>query len=171
MVSLTIAYALHVLSAAFWTGATLYVAYAILPDARRDRLPARVFVDSIHRLLLITRWTGVVLPITGAYLIWVLYTPLEALTTTVRGWAVLSMLGLWGMMNGAIELGVLRMRRSIEDIGFGRFMTEGFPAEALRGEPTAAEFAVAVRPYILASAVCAVLLLINAALLAGGIPF
>jgi len=27
----TVAYVLHVLSAAFWTGATLYVVYAVLP--------------------------------------------------------------------------------------------------------------------------------------------
>lgn len=170
MVALTTAYVLHVLSAALWTGGTLYVVYALLPAARGDRLPATAFVDGIHRLLLITRWTGVVLPVTGVYLIWVLYTPLEVLTTTTRGWAVLAMFGLWGVMNTLIELGVLRMRRSVDDVGIGRYMAEGFPAERLRGDRTAAEFAAAGRPYLLASAGCAVLLLIDAALLAGGIP-
>lgn len=171
MALLTIAYVLHVLSAAFWTGSALYVVYAVLPGARSGQLPVAAFVDSMHRLLLITRWTGVVLPITGFYLIWVLYTPLEVLVTTTRGWAVLSMLGLWGIMNTAIELGVLRMRRRVDTVGFGQYMSEGFPADGLNKNLTAAELESDGRPYLLGSAVCAILLLCNAALLAVGIPF
>ena len=167
---LTVAYVLHVLSAAFWTGATLYVVYAVLPGGRDGRLPAAAVADGVHRLLLITRWTGIALPVTGAYLIWALYTPLELLTTTARGWAVLTMFGLWGLMNTLIELGVLRMRRAVDDPGMGAYMAEGFPADLLSEGPTGAELVRRGRPYLLAGAGCAVLLLIDAALLAGGIP-
>lgn len=170
MAVLTGAYALHVLSAALWTGATLYVVYAVLPGGADGRLSAEAFVDGIHRLLMITRWTGLVLPATGAYLIWVLYAPLETLTTTARGWAVVAMFGLWGTMNTLIELGVFRARRSVDDVGAVRYMIEGFPADGLRGGLTAADLAAAARPYLLAAAACAVLLLVDAALLAGGIP-
>ncbi len=171
MVLLTVAYVAHVISAALWTGATLYVAYALWPDAMNGRLSARAFVGQVHKLLLITRWTGVVLPITGAYLIWVLYTPLELLVETQRGILVLSMLTLWGIMNGLIEIGVLRMRNTIGEVGFGTYMSEGFPNELVDESVAVEELASRGRPYLLGSVVCAILLLIVAALLAGGTPF
>jgi hypothetical protein len=77
-------------------------------------------------------------------------------------------------MNGLVELGVLRMRREVDpDIGWGRYMAEGFPVDALDGvgsAPGSARLATVGRPYLLASGGVAVLLLIDAALLAGGIP-
>lgn len=170
MVALTAAYVAHVLSAAFWTGATLYVAYAVLPAARGGRLRAAGFVEQVHRLLLVTRWTGIVLPATGAYMIWRLYTPLELLTTTTRGWVVLVMIGLWGALNTVLELGVLRMRRAVDDPGFGQYMSEGFPAERLSGDVTGVALADLGRPYLLVGAALATLLLVDAALLAVGVP-
>ncbi|RLM71501.1 copper resistance protein CopD [Halorubrum sp. Atlit-8R] len=171
---LTTAFVFHVLSGALWTGATLYVVYATLPRATDGTLGRAAFVDAAHRLLMVTRWTGVVLPVTGAYMIWRLYTPLGTLATTGRGWAVLAMLSLWGAMNGLVELGVLRMRREVDpDLGWGRYMAEGFPVDALAGVggvPGSARLASVARPYLLASAGLAVLLLVDAALLAGGIP-
>ena len=169
---LTTAFVLHVVSGALWTGATLYVAYATLPRAADGTLGRAAFVDAAHRLLMITRWTGVVLPVTGAYMIWTLYTPLGLLTTSARGVAVLAMLSLWGLMNGLVELGVLRMRREVDpDIGWGAYMAEGFPVDALGGDgPTAPRLAAVGRPYLLASAGLAALLLVDAALLAGGVP-
>jgi hypothetical protein len=197
-VFLTTAFVLHVLSGALWTGATLYVVYATLPRAADGTLSRDAFVDAAHRLLMITRWTGVVLPVTGAYMIWALYAPLGLLTETVRGWAVLAMLSLWGIMNGLVELGVLKMRREVDPgIGWGTYMAEGFPVDAnggpgatdggveavdrrtdaaggngrgSGGEPSAKRLAAVGRPYLLASAGLAVLLLVDAALLAGGIP-
>ena len=169
---LTTAFVLRVLSGALWTGATLYVVYATLPRAADGTLGRDAFVDAAHRLLMITRWTGVVLPVTGAYMIWALYAPLELLTASVRGWAVLAMLSLWGIMNGLVEAGVLRMRREVDPgIGWGTHMAEGFPISALGGGgPTAERLAAVGRPYLLASGALAALLLVDAALLAGGIP-
>lgn len=169
MVVLTTAYILHVLSAALWTGATLYVAYAVVPPADAGRLDADLFAEQLHRLLLVTRWTGIVLPVTGGYLVWVRYWPAEVLLETPRGWAVLSMLGLWGVMNTLVEVGVLQARRAIDDPGFGAYMQEGFPAELVPERLDTAVLLGRVRPYLLASAGCAVLLLADAALLASGI--
>jgi len=173
-VLLTTAFVFHVLSGALWTGATLYVVYATIPRAADGTLGREAFVDAAHRLLMVTRWTGVVLPVTGAYMIWRLYAPLEALATTRRGWAVLAMLSLWGVMNGLVELGVLRMRREVDpDVGWGRYMAEGFPVDRLAGgasAPGSARLASVGRPYLLASGGLAVLLLVDAALLAGGVP-
>ena len=184
-VLLTITFVLHVFSGALWTGATLYVVYATLPRAADGTLGREAFVDAAHRLLMVTRWTGVALPATGAYLIWRLYAPLDLLATTARGWAVLAMLSLWGVMNGLVELGVLRMRREVDPtIGWGAYVIEGFPVDALgdgaggtggssgggNGEPATERLAAVGRPYLLASGVLAALLLVDAALLAGGIP-
>lgn len=169
MVVLTTAYVLHVLSAALWTGGVLYVAYAVLPAARAGQLGAEVFAEQLHRLLLVTRWTGLVLPVTGGYLVWVRYWPAEFLLETPQGWAVLAMLGLWGVMNTLIEVGVLQARRAIDDPGFGTYMQEGFPAEAVPAGLETTALLGRVRPYLLASAGCAVLLLADAALLASGI--
>ena len=176
-VLLTIAFVFHVVSGALWTGATLYVVYATLPRAIDGTLGRETFVDAAHRLLMITRWTGVVLPVTGAYMIWVLYRPMALLTSTPRGWIVLAMLSLWGVMNGVIELGVLRMRREVDpEIGWGEYMAEGFPIEALDGSdagteapPSVGRLAAVGRPYLLASGGLAVLLLVDAALLASGV--
>ncbi|MXR52246.1 copper resistance protein CopD [Halovenus sp. WSH3] len=168
MALLTLAYVLHVLSAALWTGATLYVVYAVLPGARAGRLGPAAFTEQLHRLLLITRWTGVVLPLTGGYMIWVRY-PLPLLLDTPRGWAVLAMLSLWGIMNTLIEIGVLRMRRVGGPVGIGTYLQEGFPVERLPPGIETATLLGRVRPYLLASAACAVLLLGDAALLAVGL--
>ncbi len=171
MVLLTTAYVAHVISAALWTGATLYVVYALWPDAMSGRLSAKSFVSQVHKLLLITRWTGVVLPVTGAYLIWVLYTPLELLVESQRGILVLAMLTLWGVMNGLIEIGILRMRTTVDAVGFGTYMAEGFPSDLVDKSTAVEELAARGRPYLLLSAACAVVLLVVAALLAGGTPF
>jgi len=69
MALLSAAFVLHVLSAAFWTGSTLYVVYAVVPAIRAGRLSTEGVIDSCHRLLFITRWTGVVIPLTGAYMV------------------------------------------------------------------------------------------------------
>ncbi|WP_143415530.1 copper resistance protein CopD, partial [Halorubrum sp. SD612] len=147
---LATAFVLHVLSGALWTGATLYVVYATLPRATDGTLGRAAFVDAAHRLLMITRWTGVVLPVTGAYMAWRLYAPVEALATTPRGWAVLAMLSLWGVMNGLVELGVLRMRREVDpDLGWGRYVAAGFPVDApagCGGVPGSARVASVPRP-------------------------
>ena len=169
MVVLTTAYVLHVLSAALWTGGTLYVAYAVLPAASAGRLGADLFAEQLHRLLLVTRWTGLVLPVTGGYLIWVRYWPAELLLETPRGWAILTMLGLWGVMNTLVETGVLQARRAIDDPGFGTYMQEGFPAELVPESVDTSVLLGRVRPYLLASVACAVLLLVDAALIASGI--
>jgi len=175
-VILTTAFVFHVLSGALWTGATLYVVYAVLPRGSDGTLGAAGFVDALHRLLLITRWTGVVLPVTGAYMLWVLYTPLDLLTATSRGWAVIAMIALWGVMNGLIEIGILDARREVDpEVGWGTYMAEGFPVATLPADGSeravrVEQLAGAVRPALLASGGCAVLLLVDAALLAGGIP-
>ena len=167
---LTISYLVHVVAAGFWTGAVLFVAYILLPDAGRTIVSRDGYVVQMDRLLRVTRWTGVVLPITGLYQIWVLY-PWDRLVGTVDGWLVLSMFGLWGLLNGVIELSVFVMRKEADPVGYGTFVQEGFPVAVLTEELTLQKLHQLGRPYLLGSVVLAVLLLGNAALLAvPGLP-
>jgi hypothetical protein len=139
----------------------------VFPAARAGEVGPGAFEGTVDGLLRVTRWTGIALPVTGIYQIWVLY-PIDALLGTTRGHLVLGMLALWGVMNGLLEAGIYRMRTADgASLGIGEYMAEGFSIEADVDVPRLAEVG---RPYVLASAALAVLLLVDAALLAGGVP-
>ncbi|WP_209452145.1 hypothetical protein [Halosimplex halophilum] len=162
---LTLSYVVHVVSAALWTGSVLYAAYAVLPAADAGHLGAEAFGATVDGVLQVTRWTGVALPLTGAYQVWVLY-PLDALVATGRGHLVVGMAALWGLMNGVIELGVYRLRAG-GTIGLVRHFVVPFGSDEVTDVSRAAD---QFRPYLRASAALAALLLVDAALLAAGVP-
>lgn len=160
---LALSYVVHVASAALWTGAVLYVVYAVLPAARAGEFGREAFGVTVDRLLRVTRWTGLSLPLTGVYQVWLLY-PVDALLGTTRGHLVVGMALLWTAMNGVVEAGVYRMRTVDADLSFGRYLAAGYLADG--GSPAAVERLARVgRPYLLAAAAMAVLLLADAALL------
>ena len=163
---LTLSYVAHVLAAAFWTGTALYVAAAVLPATNAGDFGRLAFGTTIHRYLLVTRWTGLVLPVTGLYQIWVLY-PLDALLGTTRGHLVLGMSLLWGVMNTAVEAGIYRMQTADgTSLAVGRYTGDGF--DVGRVDAGLDRLLAAGRPYLLAAAGLAVVLLADAALLAAG---
>lgn len=164
-VLLALSYVAHVVAGGLWTGGVAYATVAVLPAARRGDLSAPGFGRSVDWLLQTTRATGVVLPLTGGYQIWRVY-PLPRLFGTSRGHLVLGMVTLWGLMNGLVELAVYRMRAADgAGMGFGRHTIERF---GLADEADARGAAEVARPYMLAAAALGVLLLVDAALLAGG---
>lgn len=166
--SLTLSYVVHVVSAGFWTGSVLYAAYTVFPVARAGDLPVAAFERHVDGLLQVTRWTGLTLPLTGAYQLWVLY-PLPRLTGTTAGHLVLGMLALWGVMNGLLELGVYRMRTAgDEPLDVGSYLSEGFVLDA-GSDVGVGRRAEVGWPYVRAAVVLAVLLLVDAAVLAGGL--
>lgn len=168
-VLLSASYAVHVIAAAFWTGAVLYAAYAVFPAAEAGEMGAEAFAATVDKLLRVTRWTGLALPVTGVYQVWVLY-PLDRLLGTTDGYLVLAMAGIWTLMNGLLEVGIWRMRTIAEPVSLGRYLTEGY---RIGGGVTARpipEVAAVGRPYVLVAVVLAVALLVDAALLAGGVP-
>ena len=164
---LSASYVVHVLSALFWIGAVLFVAYLYLPG-RTDGTP----VDlgwTLDRLLRVTRWTGVALPVSGLYQIWVLY-PIARLLGSTRGHLVLGMFLLWGIMNGLVEVGVYRAR-TVDGSrpSLGAYMAEGVGVDGGLPRDHAAEARSTVRPYLLGGVLLSVLLGVDAALLAGGL--
>jgi uncharacterized membrane protein len=167
-----LSYVVHVVSAAFWTGGVLYAAYAVFPAARAGELPPAAFERQVDGVLQATRWTGLALPATGAYQLWTLY-PLPRLLGTTAGHLVLGMLALWGLMNGLLEAGVYRMRTVDDDrVGIGTHLRERFVLGA--GPDTDGHVDVVRRadvgwPYLVGAAALALLLLVDAALLASGL--
>ncbi|GAB3321880.1 copper resistance protein CopD [Haloplanus salinarum] len=164
--ALALSYVVHVVSAAFWTGGVLYAVYAVIPAASAGDLSPAAFARSVDGLLQVTRWTGVALPLTGAYQLWLLYS-LPRLFGTTAGHLVLGMAALWTLMNGLVELGVYRMCQSRGDPpGLGAYFRRGF---TLGGDADVPALADVGRPYFRAGAALATLLLVDAALLAGGV--
>jgi uncharacterized membrane protein len=168
---LALSFAVHVAAAALWTGAVLYAAYAVLPAARAGDYGPAAFESAVDGLLRVTRWTGLALPLTGVYQAWRLY-PLDALLGTTRGHLVLAMALLWTVMNGVVEAGAYRMRtHGGASVGVGEYVAEGFVLPGGTDDAGAvARLAAVGRPYEFAAAGLAVLLLVDAALLAGGLP-
>jgi uncharacterized membrane protein len=164
---LSASYVVHVLSALFWIGAVLFVAYLYLPG-RTDGAPGDLGW-TLDRLLRVTRWTGVALPVSGLYQIWVLY-PIARLLGSTRGHLVLGMFLLWGIMNGLVEVGVYRAR-TVDGSrpSLGAYMAEGVGVDGGFPRDHAAEARSTVRPYLLGGVLLSVLLGVDAALLAGGL--
>ncbi|WP_277554055.1 copper resistance protein CopD [Halobaculum limi] len=163
---LTLSYVAHVVAGGLWTGSVAYAAVTVVPAAREGDLAAAAFGRSVDWLLQTTRWTGVILPLTGGYQIWELY-PLARLLGTTRGHLILGMLALWGVMNGILELGIYRLRAADGTaMGFARHAITRF---GLDDDAEARRLAGVVRPYVLVATVLGVLLLVDAALLASGV--
>ena len=92
---------------------------------------------------------------------------LPRLVGTPRGYLVVGMAVLWTLMNGAVELGVLRMRTVDGDVNLGRYLAEGFGVDGGIADGAVRRSAEAGRPYLLAAAALATLLLVDAGLLRG----
>lgn len=153
---LSVSYVVHVVSALFWVGAVLFVASLYLP-ARAEAV-ADDLGRTLDRLLWVTRWTGLALPATGLYQIWVLY-PVSSLVDTTGGHLVIGMFLLWGGLNGLVELGVYRAR--IVDgsrPSVATYMADGVRADGGLPSEYTAEALATVRPYLAGWAVLSVLL-------------
>jgi len=149
-VALTAAYVVHGVVAALWTGGIVFVAYAVLPAGLDGDIDPDVLGRAVDKLTVLTRTAALVMPITGGYQIWRLYWPPEALVAGPRGHTVLTMVALWAVTTGLVEVAGARMR-------------DGLDQRKVRTP------AAAGRPFLLAASAGAVLLLVTAGLLAAGV--
>lgn len=145
----SVMWTVHVLFAGVWTGSVVFAVYAILPSALEGTIDPDPLQVIVSRLQWITRISALLLLISGGHLAGTLYT-VETLTGTVGGYLVLAMLVLWLVLTGLIEVG-------------SKKLASGLANRKLR-EP-----ARAARPFYYGAAVVAILLLINAGLLAAGV--
>ncbi|MES3161664.1 MAG: transporter [Halorubrum sp.] len=96
-------WSLHVGFAILWTGSVLFVSIAIVPSATRGAVGQELLSTVVSRLRWITRIGALVFVATGGHMAGQLYT-LDTLTGTGRGHTVLTMLVLWFLITGLVEV-------------------------------------------------------------------
>ncbi|MEF8838250.1 MAG: transporter [Haloarculaceae archaeon] len=140
---------IHVAFAGLWTGTVLFVVFAVLPLATDGSLNAKPLAAFAGKLKTVSRVSTVLLLLTGGHLTGSLYT-VASLTGTGAGHAVLAMIVLWLVLTVLVEIGAGKL-------------TDGTETGKVRTP------AAAAKPYLQGSALVAVLLLIDAGALAGGL--
>lgn len=144
----TAMYAVHLLVAGVWTGSVVFVTYAVLPAARDGAANAGPLATIVGKLRWLSRGSSLLLLLSGGHMAGAGYT-VESLTGSPRGHLVLGMVALWFVLTGLVEVG-------------GGKLADGFDRKKVR-EP-----AREARPFFLAATVVALLLLVDAGLLASG---
>lgn len=138
-------YVVHLLFAALWTGSVLFVAYAVLPLGRNGDLNATPLDAVAGKLTTISRVSAALLFLTGGHMAANAYT-VESLTGGPRGHLVLTMLALWFVLTGLVEVGTGKL-------------TDGTERDKVR-EP-----ARNATPLLNGAAIVALLLLVDAGLI------
>lgn len=102
------AYAVHLLFAGLWTGSVLFVWYAVLPLAHEGELDAAPLGTLAGKLRTVSRTSAVVLLLSGGYMAVRRYT-VGTLTGSGGGHLVLTMVALWFVLAGLVEVGAGRL--------------------------------------------------------------
>lgn len=144
-----IMWSIHVGFAVLWTGSVLFVTLAVYPSALRGDIAGDALAAIVGRLQWITRIAALAFLVSGGHMAGTLYTA-DSLTGTGRGHLVLTMLALWFVTTGLVE------------VASGK-LTSGLDAGKLR-EP-----AHDAKPFFYAAAALSVGLILTAGLLAN--PF
>lgn len=144
-------YAIHLLFAGLWAGSVLFVTTAVLPAAAAGDLNATPLSSITGRLKTVSRVSAVFLLLTGLRMAMLgNYTDTDVLLGSTSGYLVVTMVVLWAVLMGLVEVGASRL-------------TDGTNKKKVRAPAKAA------RPFFLAASGAAVLLLLTAGALAGGL--
>ena len=98
-----IMWSVHVGFAVLWTGSVLFVALAVVPPATRGDIGGDALTAVVGRLRWITRIAALAFLASGGHMAGTLYS-VETLTSTGRGHLVLTMLALWFLITGLVEV-------------------------------------------------------------------
>lgn len=98
-----VVWSLHVGFAVLWTGSVLFVTLAVLPPALRGDVDGDALEAIVGRLRWITRIAALAFLASGGHMAGTLYT-FESLTGTGRGHLVLTMIALWFLITGLVEV-------------------------------------------------------------------
>jgi uncharacterized membrane protein len=146
-VGTTVSTVFHQVFAALWAGSVVFVTYAVVPAAGDGQLNAAPLGTLAGRLKWISRASAVVLLLTGGHLALTEY-GLDGLLQG-SGHLVLAMIGLWVVLMGLVEVGAAKL-------------TDGAANKKVRAPARNA------RRFLQAASVVAILLLVDAGLLAAG---
>ncbi|WP_330632388.1 CopD family protein [Halocatena halophila] len=136
--------AVHTIVAALWTGATVFIAGAIIPAAKSEQFGSAALSIITRRYRYLTIGSVLLLLFSGGHLAGTLYT-FETLQGSGRGHLVLAMVVLWLVLAHLAVFGYRKLTATDDE--------------------SVAEAATAARPLFYAGSVVSVLLLIVAGLL------
>ncbi|MGM0606530.1 MAG: transporter [Halobacteriota archaeon] len=142
-------WSLHAAFAGLWTGSVLFFTGAVLPAATVGTIDGDALLAISGRLRSLTRLGAVAFVVTGGHMAGTRYT-VETLTGSGRGHLVVTMLALWLVLTVLVEIGGSRLESAAT--------ADGVEAAVDRS-----------RPVFLVGAVVAVLLLVDAGVLASGL--
>jgi len=145
----TALYAFHLVFASLWTGSVLFAAYAVVPLGRSGDASPGVLATLAGKLGVLNRLSSALMLLSGLGL-WVVLDYTSRFPDDPNSHLVLTMLVLWFVLTGLVEVGVSRLKDAAD-------------SEKVR---TPAENA---RPFLLGAALVGVLLLLDAAALAGNL--
>lgn len=111
----TVSLAVHLLTGAVWVGAIVFVAVGILPLAKDGVLDARPLGSIASTLRTISRVAAVLLLATGGHLAATNY-DVGSLTGSPRGHLVLTMLALWFLTTGLVEVGAGKLADGADEM-------------------------------------------------------
>lgn len=140
-----VTWVVHSLFAGLWTGSVLFLTVAVLPLGRDGTLNAAPLESFAGKIQTISRVSALAMLATGSYMAAQKYTS-ESLFESQPGWMVLSMVTLWFLLIGAVEVG-------------SKKLTDGTERDKVRSPARNA------RPFFLVASLLAVLLLVDAGLL------
>jgi len=140
-------FATHLVFAGLWSGTVLFVSYAVIPTALNGDLRPDALRSMTGKLRVVSRASALLLLITGGHLAATRYTT-ASLTATSRGHLVVTMVVLWFLLGGLVEVGASKL-------------TDGLAQQKVRTP------AADARPFLLAASLVAVLLLVDAGAIVG----
>jgi hypothetical protein len=135
----------HSVFAGLWTGSVLFLTFGVLPLGRDGTLNATPLESFAGKITTISRVSALALLATGLHMAVTEYDRTRLLETEA-GWLVLSMIGLWFFLMGAIEIG-------------GKKLSDGTERDKVRAPAREA------RPFFLVASLLSLLLLVNAGLI------
>ncbi|UIO99134.1 CopD family protein [Halobaculum sp. CBA1158] len=111
--ALTAAYVFHTLFAGLWVGAVVLTAWKVIPLAKAGDVSSELLGGVVSGVSTITRVGALVFLATGGHMAATVYGA-EGLFTPPRGHVVLTMLALWVVMTGLVEVAGSKVRSALE---------------------------------------------------------
>jgi uncharacterized membrane protein len=140
-------FATHLVFAGLWSGSVLFTSYAVIPTALAGDLRPDALSSMTGKLRTVSRASALLLLVTGGHMAATRYTA-GSLTGTGRGHLVLTMVALWFLLAGLVEVGSSKL-------------ADGLAQQKVR-QPAAD-----ARPFLLGASLVAVLLLVDAGAIIG----
>jgi hypothetical protein len=108
-----VSYAVHLLFAGLWAGATLFMAWGVVPLASASDVGVDAASSLAGKYVRLSRASAVLLAATGAHMALVGY-GVSGLLGGLRGHLVLAMVALWLVLAALAEVGTSRFRDALD---------------------------------------------------------